>query len=298
MAYRFKRGEKIEPGVHRIAAEQLDEILAELDDPSISVDERIHASRKGGKKVRGLLRLVRSTLGSTYRAENEALRDAARLLSPARDGQIIIAAFDALAKRDAAEDHSITTANSIVRDSLLQRRQELVGESSDLQDRLAEYRERIAAIRNRVGDWPVEKKGVRAVRQGFRRTYAAAQSAFASASENGAPDAFHQWRRRVKDHWCHLLLLENLWPPVLKSHSDRVNELAGLLGEANDMAVLLQTLKSNPKEFDDANTVEAIVALAMQRQERLQSKAKALGAELFQAKPKRLARPIAKLWKT
>src|SRR5688572_3267533 len=198
MAYRFKRGEKIEQGVHRIAAEQFDELLAELDDDSISVDERIHASRKRGKKVRGLLRLVRPALGSTYRAENEALRDAARLLSPARDGQIIIAAFDALIKHDASEDQSIAPANSIVRDSLLNRRQELVGEPSDLQDRLAEYRERIAAIRHRIGDWHVEKKGVRAVRQGVQQTYAAAKSAFVSASENGAPDAFHQWRRRVK----------------------------------------------------------------------------------------------------
>jgi CHAD domain-containing protein len=296
MAYRFKRGEKVELGVHRIAAEQLDELLADLDNPSIGVDERIHASRKRGKKVRGLLRLVRPALGSTYRAENEALRDAARLLSPARDGQIIIAAFDALAKRDA-EDQSSAAANTIARDSLLTHRQELVGEPSELQDRLAEYRERIAAIRHRIGDWRVEKKGVRAVRQGFQRTYAAAKSAFASANENGAPDAFHQWRRRVKDHWCHLLLLEALWPPILMSHSDRVNELAGLLGEANDLAVLLQALQSKPKESDEAAPFDAIVMLAGERQDRLQSKAKALGAELFEAKPKRLARPIAKLWK-
>ena len=297
MAYRFNRGEKVERGVHRIAAAQLDEILADLDDPSISVDERIHSSRKRGKKVRGLLRLVRPALGSTYRAENEALRDAARLLSPARDGQIIIAAFDELTKRDAAEDQSIAAGSTIVRDSLFKRRQELVGEPSDLQDRLAEYRERIAAIRNRIGDWHVEKKGVRAVRQGFQRTYAAAKSAFESTSENGDPDAFHQWRRRVKDHWCHLLLLEDLWPPVLKSHSDRVNELAGLLGEANDLAVLLQALQSKPDEFGEAEPFDAIVTLAGERQERLQAKAKALGAELFQAKPKRIARPIAKLWK-
>ena len=296
MAYRFKCGEKVEPGVRRIAAEQRDELLAEFDDESISVDERIHSSRKRGKKVRGLLRLVQPALGSTYRAENEALRDAARLLSSARDGQIIIAAFDALTKRDAAEDQSNATTNSIVRDSLLKRRQALVGEPSELQDRLAEYRERIAGVRHRVGDWRLKKMSVRAARQGFQRTYAAAKIAFASTSENGAPDGFHQWRRRVKDHWCHLLLLENLWPPVLKSHSDRVNELAGLLGEANDLAVLLQALPSNPEEFDDAKPMKAVVTLAVQRQERLQAKAQTLGADLFQVKPKRIARPIAELW--
>ncbi len=297
MAYRFKRGEKVEQGAHRIAAEQLDELLAELDDDSISVDERIHSSRKRGKRVRGLLRLVRPALGSIYRAENESLRDAARLLSPARDGQIIIAAFDELAQRDAAKDQSIAAANSIVRDSLLKRRRELVGEPSDLQDRLVEYRERIAAIRNRIGDWRLKKKGIRAVRQGFQRTYAAAQSAFAIASENGAPDAFHQWRRRVKDHWCHLLLLESLWPQVLQSHSDRVNELAGHLGEANDLAVLLQTLQSNPEELGESEPKKVIVKLVSERQERLRAKAKTLGADLFQAKPKRITSPIAKLWK-
>ena len=295
MAYRFKRGEKVEPGVQRIAAQQLDELLSEFDDPSISVDERIHSSRKRGKKVRGLLRLVRPALGSTYRAENEALREAARLLSPARDGQIIIAAFD-LIKRDAAAVKSIGAAYSSVRESLLERRQEQLGEPSDLQDRLAEYRARIAAVRNRIDDWRLSKKGVRAARQGFQRTYAAAKCAFESTRGNGAPDAFHQWRRRVKDHWCHLLLLENLWPPVIKSHSDRVNELAGHLGEANDLAVLLDVLRSNPDEFGEAEPMQVIVKLASERQERLQSKAKGLGAEFFQAKPKRLARPIAELW--
>jgi CHAD domain-containing protein len=296
MAYRFKSGEKVESGVQRIAAEQLDELLAELDDDSISVDERIHSSRKRGKKVRGLLRLVRPALGSTYRVANEALRDAARLLSPARDGQIIIVAFDAVTKRVTAEDQSNAKANSTVRDWLLNRREELIGEPSELQDRLAEYRKRITSIRHRIGDWHVEKKSVRAIRQGFQRTYAAAKSAFAGTSENGATDAFHQWRRRVKDHWCHLLLLENLWPQVLKSHSDRVNELAGLLGEANDLAVLRQALQSKSKESGEAAPFDAIVKLAVQRQERLQAKAKILGPDLFQAKPKRMARPITDLW--
>jgi CHAD domain-containing protein len=292
MAYRFKRGEKIEPGVQRIAAEQLDELLAEFDDDSISVEERIHASRKRVKKVRGLLRLVRPALGSTYLAENDALRDAARLLSSARDGQIIVAAFDAITARDAQGQPAATY--SIVRDSLLKRRQEQLGEPSDLQDRLAEYRARIAAVRNRIDDWRLGKKGVRAARQGFQRTYAAAKSALART--DGAPEAFHQWRRRVKDHWCHLLLLENLWPSVIKSHGKRIDELAGLLGEANDLAVLLQVLKSKPTESSERAPFDAIVTLASERQEHLHAKAQTLGADLFQAKPKQIARPIAELW--
>jgi CHAD domain-containing protein len=295
MAYRFQRGEKIESSVQRIAAEQLDELLAEFGDAAISVDGRIHASRKRVKKVRGLLRLVRPALGSTYRAENNALRDAARLLSSARDGQIIVAAFDALIASDV-QGRPAAAAYSIVRDSLLKRRQEQIGAPSDLQDRLAECRARIAAVRNRIDDWRLRKKGVRAVRQGFQRTYAAARFAFTRTGEKEAPEAFHQWRRRVKDHGCHLLLLENLWPPVIKSHSDRINELAGHLGEANDLAVLLDVLRSNRDEFGETEPFDTVITLAVQRQERLQAKAKTLGGDLFRAKPKRLARPIAKLW--
>jgi CHAD domain-containing protein len=293
MAYRFKRGEKIEPGLKRIAAEQLDELLAQFDDDSLSVDERVHLSRKRSKKVRGLLRLVRPALGSTFRAEHGALRDAARLLSPARDVQIVIATYDALAAHTVKEQ-SIAVENLVVRDWLLERRQQLVGEPSDLQAHLAEYRERISAMRDRIGDWRLKKKGVRAVRQGFQQTYAAAKHTFAIAvASDGVPAAYHQWRRRVKDHWCHLLLLEQLWPPVINSHSDRVNELAGLLGQANDLGVLLEVLRSNPRESGEAEPFDTI---ATQRQKQLQAKARTLGADLFQARPKRISKPITALW--
>src|SRR5687767_5617616 len=110
MSYSFNRDEPIETGVQRIAAELLDELLAELDDDSIPVDERIHAARKRGKRVRGLLRLVRPGLSrGAYRGENEAVRDAGRLLSAARDGNIMVAAFERLVEKPSAQSNGEAT---------------------------------------------------------------------------------------------------------------------------------------------------------------------------------------------
>src|SRR5215475_2007881 len=59
-------------------------------------DERIHSIRKRCKKLRGLLRLVRPSLGDTYERENAYFRDVARALSPLRDVHVTLAAFDAV----------------------------------------------------------------------------------------------------------------------------------------------------------------------------------------------------------
>jgi hypothetical protein len=299
MSYSFHPDESIEASLRRIAAELLDELLAEVDDDSIPVDQRIHAARKRGKRMRGLLRLVRSGLArSTYRTENEAVRDAGRLLSDARDGQTLVAAVERLVEKPRAQANGEAVQHppfDAVRRGLHAHRDQLTGDASDVHDRLAEYHERIAQVRRRVDQWRLKGDGAAAVRRGFRNTYAAARSAFAEACDDGSPESFHEWRRRVKDHWCHLLLIEELWPAVLASHSERLDQLAGVLGEDHDLAVLTDALRAVPDHFGGPEHIEPLIELAAKRQDRLRTKAKELGEALLEAKPKRVAKPLSAL---
>ena len=57
-----------------------------------SPDVAVHEARKDVKKLRALLRLVRSTTsGRVRRRENEALRDVGRSLSGVRDADVMLA---------------------------------------------------------------------------------------------------------------------------------------------------------------------------------------------------------------
>lgn len=77
MRYRLEQGEPITEGITRIAVEQVDKALSELNSPSDDPDQAMHEARKCFKKVRALLRLARDTLGSqVYKVENVWYRDA------------------------------------------------------------------------------------------------------------------------------------------------------------------------------------------------------------------------------
>ena len=86
MSYRLHSDESLEAGLRRIACEQLDLAVGGLEDASLDRHEAIHEARKCCKRLRGLLRLARASLGdNVYGAENASVRDAARRLSDLRE---------------------------------------------------------------------------------------------------------------------------------------------------------------------------------------------------------------------
>ena len=84
MAFRFKLGESIEKGFRRIGLEQIDRATVQIsgaEDPA----KGVHELRKSMKRIRALLRLVRSGLGDTvFKAENARYRDIASGVAGAR----------------------------------------------------------------------------------------------------------------------------------------------------------------------------------------------------------------------
>ena len=78
MAYRFSVTDRsVQAGVRRIACEQIDKAIAEIENTELPLDETIFQIRKRCKKIRGLLRLVRPSFDG-YARENAIFRDAAR----------------------------------------------------------------------------------------------------------------------------------------------------------------------------------------------------------------------------
>ena len=295
MSYCFQVDEKVGHGVRRIAAELLDELLAEVTDESIPVHQRVHSARKHCKKIRGLLRLVRPGLGATYSVENEAVRDAGRLLSAMRDSQTMIDAFSKLVDRPGREFDDATA--SVVSDGLVRRQEAIFGDADDVNHRLREFRERIAAVRQRVDDWDIAGGGRATVLGGAKRTYARGRLAMAAAYDEHSSEAFHQWRKRVKDHWTHMLLLEDVWQPVMTLYSDQLKKLSDLLGDDHDLAVISAELQAAPSDFGGPEAVDAVAAFASRQRWQLQLDAQKLGERIYVNKSKQAARRLGALWR-
>jgi CHAD domain-containing protein len=280
--YRLTRDEPVPEGVARVALGRIDNALDELrGETDSSAEDAVHTARKDMKKLRALLRLVRGEIGDkVYRRETTAFRDAGRELAGLRDADVMIATLDSLELpekdsgplRQALEAHRIRTAAGA-------RDQAAAGAG-----------ERLTAARGRVADWPLETDGFAAFEKGLDRIYRQGRRNMRAARKQPTAENLHEWRKRTKDLWYHLALLEEAWPPVMQALADEAHELSDRLGDDHDLDVLLEWARNHA----DAGAIEAAVD---ERRLRLQADAFDYGTRLYADKPSVFVRRIGRWWK-
>jgi CHAD domain-containing protein len=276
--------------LRRIARTQVDRAIAELDlvDPA----EAVHQIRKRSKKLRALLRLVRPVAAELHRAENPRLRDLARDLSGARDDAASLEALGALA---GAGDRLAATTVATVRQGLIG----AGGGEADASVALERARADLLRLRRRVEtDWtlPESVRGADAVVPGLRRSYAEGRDTFEEALDDPTTASLHEWRKRVKDHGYHCRLLRSAWPPVMKARASALDDLAELLGDDHDLAVLRAGLRADPDRFGGAIKAGITSVRLDRRRAELQRDAVRLGRRVYADRPKAMERRIVRWW--
>jgi CHAD domain-containing protein len=261
---------------------RIDNALDELQDRTDSSSEdAVHSARKDMKKLRALLRLVRGEIGDkVYRRESTAFRDAGRELAGLRDADVMIATLGSLELpkkeagplRQALEAHKLRTAAGA--------REQAAAVAAEI----------LSAARGRVADWPLETNGFGAFEQGLHRIYRQGRRNMRAARSQPTAENLHEWRKRTKDLWYHLALLEEAWPPVMAAQADEAHELSDRLGDDHDLAVLLDWAR----EHADPAPIEAGVA---ERRRRLQADAFDYGARLYSDKPRVFVARVRSWWK-
>lgn len=290
MAYSFKQSDKsFETGLRRIACSQIDKALDELR--TLERAEAIHQVRKRCKKLRGLIRLVRPGFPA-YSQENAAFRDAARLLSEARDKTAMIEAFDRIAGH--FESKLEPGALAPIRRQLEDRRSDLDDEAVD--ENLTRFRAAMLAARKRAESWAIEGDGADAVEGGVKKTYARAVKAMAEAQDARTGAALHEWRKRVKYHWHHARLLKRAWPLLMEAEAEAADELSDILGDHHDIVVFEEKIETGALKADGA-AGDLFRGLLRARRETLEAKAFEKGAALCAEKPKALAQRWIAYWR-
>ncbi|MEJ8571445.1 CHAD domain-containing protein [Microbaculum marinum] len=294
MAYRFKLSDaSVEAGVRRIALDQIDKAIAEIDDAEADQHETVHQFRKRCKKLRGLIRLVRPAFPA-YADENAAFRDAARTLSPVRDSEALIETYDAL--MDRFDDQVERRAFASIRRRMTWRQRDTV-RKRDISEKIEAARDMLVAARSRAGDWRIKDGDFGdTIGAGLAKTYRRARKAMRSAVRSGDPAEFHEWRKRVKYHRYHTRLLTPMWDGPLEAHRQAAETLSDILGDHHDLAVLQDVLSHDPEAYGNPADVEAMIGLAQRRQETLAAEAGPLGAKLLAEPPDKLARRWQAYW--
>jgi CHAD domain-containing protein len=294
MAYRLERGESVIAGLKRVVQDEFESAAAQLADDEANRDEAIHEARKSIKKARALLRLVRAELGTAYARENARLRDIARGLSEFRDDAAIIETFDDLKKKYTHE-----TRNRLrpVRAALIRKRRK-AGRGLAVGIVLKHAGAALANAARRVGDWPLRTEGFAALGPGLEETYRAGRAALKLTRTNPGPESYHELRKRVKDHWYHIRLLESVWSGAMTAYEKSLKDLETWLGDDHNLAVLRQRIVADPAFYGEQEDIDLIFDLIGNYQNELRQQSLSLAERIYEEKPSAFTLRMKHLWDT
>ena len=286
MPYRLDLAADPPDALRAAAREQIDDAVRRLrDDRADDPAKAVHEARKDLKKARSLLRLARPGLPrAVYRRENGVLRDTGRSLSGARDADVLVETVAGLGERYTGQ---LPEAQfDALRAGLAAAAAEAREHEGDAaaEDAVAT----LDAVAVRIGDWPLDRCDHDTLVHGATRAYKRGRAALAAAEATPSVERLHGLRKRVKDLWYHGRLLEEAWPRVVKAQSRAAHDLADLLGDDHDLAVLAERVErgvATDAPIDD----EAVLGLIARRRAELQAEAMPIARRLY-AEPQKAFR--------
>lgn len=292
MSYSLVVQETIGENIRRIATEQIDQAIAELQDPRMDLADKVHEVRKRCKKLRGLVRLVRPHMKQSFALENAWYRDAARELSYARDTQVLVETHDKLVSRFREDGGGFAE----IRSRLLNQRNRVVEGPRRMDRCLQSVVQRMKSGRGRVSRWDIGDDSYAAVSGGLRKTYKRTRKSMEHALGAPADENFHDWRKQVKYHWYHVRVLRPLSEDELGGRTRQLKRLSDLLGDEHDLCVLGQRFSELCGGAPGSAVGEAYRRLIDRRKQELRTEAGALGRRLFEETGKAFTHRIGEFW--
>ena len=261
---------------------QLAGALASLSARS-PTDIDVHAARKSIKRARAGLRLLRDMLGrAAYQRENEALRDAGRPLSPARDARILLDVLESLAEKRSVDPDSAKSLRQAI-----SRRQEQLQRRALAGHQIVAVRRLLREVDRRIQRWSLAGADANAslLIRALRRIYRRGQNAMAAARQSPRAAVFHEWRKEVKYLWHALQVLS---PRRMSAdvRADIAHKLADQLGDDHDLAVLHDYVLGR-RRLLSRTAARALIRDILKRRLVLERKAFTLGRRLFREKARK-----------
>jgi CHAD domain-containing protein len=287
MAFHIKRRRPIDRELQRLARNEFETALEELNQTEPD-DDAIHEARKCVKKLRSLLRLVEPALDD-FSEQNEQLRAAGHELAALRD---VDASAETVAMLRGRYPTVITKrlATELV-DELQRRGRHIDARAPRMVTRAADILEN---ARKRVLEGIKDAARLDVLRKGATKSYRRARKAMENLTVEADAAQFHLLRRRVKNHWYQMRILES----VHRTPHERARNLKHLdtcLGDDHNLALLRTTLLANPPQDQTAEANAVVLGCIAKRQASLRTRALKISHRLFHRPPRKFKRSVA-LW--
>ena len=294
MSFQLRRGKPVARELSHMVAKEFETAIDELGRrKGVDRAEAVHEARKCVKKTRAVLRLLKQNLGDNYGVLAGRLRHMAHQLSSLRDADAGPEMMNAL--RDHYPRIVTRSMSRAVQRGLLARKRATMARVDP--DRLLP---RVAREIKRSGTQVQRRiRGAAqagAIRTGIKRGYRRARKALACVRTHPENPPFHTWRRRVKDHWYHMRLLEGR---TGRAHVRirRLKQLETWLGDDHNLVMLRATILEAPARFGDERMTAVVLGCVARYQTTLRRRALKSGRQLFASTPSAFRTQIDRWWR-
>ena len=289
MGFRLKLREPLSKGLKRVFCEQIDSALHVCENPAKQRGVTVHEVRKHLKKLRAAMRLAIGAVGKNCHAEEDrCVRNIGRLVSDLRDAQVRLQTFIQL--RDKAAKNSEQQLFPRTEELLLLERESFSAAFAGWQRQAIPQLENVKA---RLMAWPLDNLNWKQICNAVCKIYRRGQRALAKTIDDPEPEDFHAWRKRVKDVWYELRILQPLNRTVLEEMAHDAEILSELLGSEHDLDFMWARLDKESGDEALANELARLQKLISKRCKRLRRDALELGRRFYAEPSKAFGKRIS-----
>jgi CHAD domain-containing protein len=289
MAFRLKLREPLPDGLKRVFRDQIDSALQLCRHPAKERGVTVHEVRKHLKKLRAAMRLAVGEVGKNQHArEDRCVREIGRLVSDLRDSQVRLQTLIQL--RDEAAKGSAKKPFPRVEELLLLERESFSAAFADWQKQAIPRLERVG---ERLAKWPLDGITWKQICGAVGKIYKRGQRGLAKTIKKPVPENLHAWRKRVKDLWYQLRILQPLNRVVLEEMARNAELLGELLGREHDFDFLLARLDKESGDEALKDELTQLQKLIRKRGRRLCRDALELGRRFYAEPSKAFAKRIS-----
>lgn len=284
MGFRIEKYKALLAGGFRDALRvQLAGAIKDLDISSrASRAARIHRARKRVKKVRAALRLLQAAdFPRASHADHTLLHDACAELAAIRSADANLNALTRLCKQTGSDHLRFPRAFAA-----LEKEKRAVFRTSTAPMHRASTL--IKAALARIESWEDGALPWSDVMRGLEKIHRKARRDFRRALENPTAENLHEWRKRSKDLFFTLKLIEEDLPKSARATMKQLKKTGELLGRDHDLSLLMAAL-DKPGFKRERRILDKLIP---ERRRNLQRKAFEIGAKCFRGKSSDFLRKI------
>lgn len=258
-------------------------------------DKVVHGMRRDMKRIRAALRLLRACLGEdSYHGSNTRVRDAAKPLATVRDAAVLLSSARRLSlhKCSASERGYL---NELIPQLELERRSAKRCLTTAALTRRAAV---LSSVQQYLAPRRTPSCDLEAVRDGIRKTYKAARTAWRQARRQPDDAGLHEWRKQVKYLGNQLDLIQEAFHIDGGKLHRHALQLGDCLGKDRDLALFtakmdaIRMAKGVSGKDEGHKGHQRLIRRLRQARNRLQQKAWRRGKKVFSRSPRRFVQQL------